>query len=225
MNTTVMCVLRSGGQYDVEWVRKLRDGIHRNTTAPYEFKCLSDVEIDITEPCKQKCERIPLQHDWPGWWAKIELFRPGVITGPTLYLDLDTIITANIDHLIDDLRYSKYTFAMLRNFHQPDFVGSGVMWFADEDAVPHKVYEKFRKQPDAYMAHHERVRKGSHLGDQAFIADTIGLENIEMLDVPGLKSFKYHARTFLPPDAALVCFHGNPRPPEAKAKWVAEHWR
>jgi hypothetical protein len=224
MNTTILCVLRSGGQYDSEWVRKLRDGIHRNTTAPYDFKCLSDVDLKIDEVWKPKCERIPLEHEWPGWWAKIEMFRPGVITGPTLYLDLDTIITGNVDHLIDDLRHSKYQFAMLRNFHQSDFVGSGVMWFSGENAVPHKIYEKFKKMPECYIAHHDRVRKGSHLGDQAFIWDTLGGE-IDKLDVKGLKSFKYHARTFLPPDAALVCFHGQPRPQEAKAAWVAEHWR
>jgi len=56
---TVICVLRSGGQYDAEWVRKLRDGVKRNLARPHRFVCLSDVDVP--------CERIPLQHDWPGW--------------------------------------------------------------------------------------------------------------------------------------------------------------
>lgn len=209
----ILCVLKSGGGYDAEWVRKLRDGVRRNLGRPHQFVCLSDVEVP--------CERIPLEHDWPGWWSKIEMFRKGVITEPTLYLDLDTVIMKNIDYLLD----LDYDFAMLQNFHEPDFVGSGVMWFRNEDTVPHKVYEKFLKMPEAYIAHHKRVRRGSHLGDQAFIADTLGLDNIERLNGSlGIRSFKYHARTFLPPDASIIAFHGPPRLGEVKADWIDKNW-
>ena len=206
---TVLCVLRTGGIYDAGWVRKLRDGVARNLTVPHRFVCLSDTEVP--------CERIPLEHDWPGWWAKIELFRPGVITGPTLYLDLDTVITGSLDELVN----LPDSFAMLRNFHQPDMVGSGVMWFRD---VPHKVYRKFSKMPQCYIDHHERVAKGSYLGDQAFIADTVGLENIGKISMPSVRSYKYHCKSFLPEEASVVCFHGLPRPTEVKAPWMERHW-
>ena len=208
---TVLCVLRSGGGYDAEWVRKLRDGVARNLTIPHRFVCLSD--------CDVPCDRIPLEHDWPGWWSKIEMFKPGVITGPTLYLDLDTVVTGSLDGMAK----LAYPFAMLRNFHQPDYVGSGVMWFRDADTVPHQVYEKFKRMPDAYIAHHDRVRVSSHLGDQAFIWDTLK-GDIAKLDGLGLKSYKYHCKAFLPEDASAVCFHGPPRLPEVKAPWVAQHW-
>lgn len=216
----ILCVLKSGGQYDASWVKKLRDGVHRNTTSSYRFVCLSDVDFSIDETWKPRTERIPLKHGWPGWWSKIEMFSPGIITEPCLYLDLDTVITGNIDHLLE----LPYDFAMLRNFHEPDFVGSGVMWFKNENSVPHKVYQKFLKMPECYIQHHERRKNGSHLGDQAFIWDTLG-GDIKLIDTShGIRSFKYHCRSHLPPETSVVCFHGTPRPNQVEAEWITRHW-
>ena len=87
---TVACVYRSGGKmYSTEYVRVLRDMVARNLTRPHRFVCLSDVEVP--------CERIPLITDWPGFYAKIEIFRRGLFQGPVLYFDLDTIIHGSIE--------------------------------------------------------------------------------------------------------------------------------
>ena len=213
MALTVLCVLKSGGGYDAEWVRKLRDGVQRNLTIPHRFECLSDVDVP--------CLHIPLKHNWPGWWSKIEMFRKGVISGPTLYLDLDTVITGSLD----DCAKISYPFAALRNFHQPDYIGSGVMWFRDADSVPHRVYEKFCKQPEAYMAHHERVKVGSHVGDQAFLWDCFHGDIPYLTDAfKGVYSYKYHARSWLPEDAKIICFHGEPRLHTVKQPWIERNW-
>ena len=208
----VICVLRSGGNYDAEWVRKLRDGVARNLTRKHKFVCLSDVDVP--------CERIPLKHDWTGWWSKIEMFRKGVIEGETLYFDLDTVITGPIEILRNSL-----DFAMLQSFWIADMVGSGVMYFSG-DNVPHHIYDKFAKQPRAWIAHHERNASGTYVGDQAFIADCFGQENIARVNdyLPGIKSYKFHCQKALPKDASIVCFHGNPRPTEVQTAWMAEHW-
>lgn len=214
---TVICVLRSGGgTYDSTWVAKLQRAVARNLTIPHRFVCLSDVEVP--------CERIPLLHDWPGWWGKIELFRPGVITGPTLYFDLDTVIVGNIDHMADN----NSPFAMLKNFSAttvPNMVGSGVMWFRDAASVPHKVYEKFAKMPECYMDHHLRHADAasSYIGDQAFIWDTLSCR-VDTLEYPGILSYKRHCRKLLPADSSIVAFHGQPRPSEVSDSWVKEHW-
>lgn len=210
---TVICVLRSGGAYDAEWVRKLRDGVARNLSGAHRFVCLSDVEVP--------CERIALRHDWPGWWAKVEIFRPGVIDGPTVYLDLDTAVVANIDGLFR----LPSSFAMLENMSNPEMVGSGVMWFADK--APTGVYEKFVKQPEAYIAHHERNAHHSYLGDQAFIFDALGDANIARIqeDFQGIHSYKRTCRSGLPKDARLVVFPGSPKPTELTDPWLLEAWK
>jgi alpha-N-acetylglucosamine transferase len=71
---------------------KIKKMVSRNLTIPYNFVCLSNTDVP--------CERIPLIHDWPGWWSKIELFRPGLFEDWVLYLDLDVLIMQNIDDLV-----------------------------------------------------------------------------------------------------------------------------
>lgn len=213
---TVICVLKSGGIYDAEWVRKLHDGVARNLKRPHGFACLSDVQVP--------CHRIELKHDWAGWWSKLEIFRPDVVVGPTLYLDLDTAITGPLDDTIAALRHCE-DFAMLNNFSNPGMVGSGVMWFSG-DNVPHHIYEKFRKQPEAYIAHHNRNANGSYLGDQAFTWDALGRDVPFLTDrTTGIKSYKHHCRSGLPEGTCIVCFPGAPKPTEVKEQWMKEAWR
>lgn len=202
----VICVCKSGGEYNAEWVRKLKDGVARNLTVPYEFKCLSDIDVP---------DRIPLRHSWPGWWSKIEVFRE--VTGPTLYLDLDTVVVSNINHLsvLDD------DFAMLQNFHVSNFVGSGVMWFGE----PQKhVYDRFCEKPFKWIDYHNRKQDGPYLGDQAFIWESFS-RRVNHLPMATIKSYKFHCKEGLPPSASLVCFHGQPKLPDVKADWIERHWK
>jgi hypothetical protein len=203
----VLCVCKSGGEYSAEWVRKLKDGVARNLTVPYEFKCLSDIEVP---------DRIPLRHKWPGWWSKIEMFRE--VTGPTLYLDLDTVVTGNIDHLT-----KTEGFTAIRNFHDPKMIGSAVMWFKGSQK---HVYESFCEKPFKWIEYHERKRNGPYLGDQAFIWNSMG-RDVKTFDMErqGIFSYKFHCKEGLPKDASLVCFGGQPKATEVKADWLTENWK
>ena len=206
---TVACVLKSGGIYDAEWVSKLQRAVARNLSRPHRFVCLSDVDVP--------CERIPLKHDWPGWWSKIELFS-GAVEGPFLYLDLDTAITGPLDGLSN----LDSDFAMLRSFANPNMPASGVMWVRK---VPTQIYTKFAKQPDAYIAHYQRMQNGAYLGDQAFIADTVPKIDFLTDMFAGITSYKLHHKTKLLPGTSIVCFPGDPKPTEVDAEWLLEAWR
>lgn len=203
----ILCVLKSGGVYDASWVEKLKRGVDRHLKG-HRFYCLSDADV----PC-----RIPLEHGWEKWWSKIELFKPGLIKGPTLYLDLDTIITGPLDEFTN----LPYDFAMLRNFNDGEMVGSGVMWFKEK--APEGVYERFIESPDRIMEHYHNIRMGPYRGDQAFIWDTLE-RSVDSLAIPSLKSYKKHCLGGLPQGTSIVCFHGRPRPSEIGAKWMDEHW-
>jgi hypothetical protein len=209
---TVLCVLKSGGDYNAEYVRILRDGVARHLTIPHRFVCLSDVDVP--------CERIPLKHGWPGWWSKIEIFRPDVITGKTLYLDLDTIITGPLDAVatIPD------EFSMLNIREKDTNVGnSGAMWMAKP--FPH-VYERFVEKPEYWMDYHLRFAKNRYMGDQAFISDCF--PEIPKLNkaLPGFfKSYKYdRCENRVPSGCSVVCFGGFPRPHQVTSGWAREAW-
>lgn len=204
---TVACVLRSGGIYDASWVARLRAGVARHLPLEHRFVCLSDVDVP--------CERIPLEHDWPRWWSKIELFK---LRGPVLALDLDTVIVGD---LLDVVRQAlEPDFTVLQDFYRPDGIGSGLMaWSADLRVV----YEIFAQAPDEWR------RKLGGRGDQGFIEQ---LTNPNVVYpwrrivpwqqvLPGqVVSYKVHCRGMMigemanvriPRGARIVCLHGKPK--------------
>ena len=81
---------KQGGDY----VRRMRAMARRHITRPFRFVCLTDAPerhpgIDTIEVP----ERIR------GWWAKLALHKPDLLPKGEriVYLDLDTLILANID--------------------------------------------------------------------------------------------------------------------------------
>jgi len=194
--TTVACVLRSGGRYTPEWVAKLCDAVAANMGA-HRFVCLSDVDVP--------CERIPLLHDWPGWWSKCELFR---LTGPALYLDLDCIVTGPLDDLV-----SNGPLTMCDDFLRPGLHNSSVMsWHGDYSGI----YEAMRRDPEGVMAAYTR-RKDRRIGDQAFVEDQV---RPETFPAGRIVSYRVSAQHAVPESASVVAFHGEPKPDSAGG-WVA----
>lgn len=198
---SVICVLRSGGVYTPEWVWRLRAGVARHLHLPHEFYCLSDCEVP--------CERIPLDHDWPEWWAKIEAFR---IPGPVLYLDLDTAVVGDLTEIARSAPSGEL--AMLRDFYVPSRHGSGVMAWGDDVRF---LYNYFAEDPK----HHMNMRRLG-AGDQGYIEMTCTAARIKCFQdlVPDqIVSYKIHcnphwqagAVAVLPSNARLVCFHGPPK--------------
>jgi len=96
--TTVACVYWKGAfrgrehVYNEAWVSRLERMVHNHLPGLDRFVCLSNTGVP--------CERIPLITDWHGWWAKLELFRPGLFEGRVLYLDLDLVIMHSLEDLI-----------------------------------------------------------------------------------------------------------------------------
>ena len=209
---TVLSVLRSGGLYDAEWVERLQKAVRRHLSVPHEFACLSDVDV----PCK----RIPLVHDWPKWWAKVEIFRPGVVSGPTLYLDLDTVIVGSIDKLAS----FEHDFAIMRNLNASWMPGSAVMWFRDK--APAHIYEQFAESPESIMAQYADPSQGCYIGDQAWIWDAMDRKIPFLTDkVPGLvRSYRRHCAAGVPEGCSVVAFGGSKKPSNAPEAWVREAW-
>lgn len=198
---TVACVLRVDGvcDFNADYVAKLKRGVERNLTVPYRFVCLSNVDVP--------CERIDLSHDWRGWWAKLELFRPD-IEGRILYFDLDTVIVGNLDEMA-----SVEKFTMIRGFMVPTRRGSGVMMLTDRKPV----WDAWIEKPDMTLKD----------GDQEFIGKFC--EAVWQDEVPGaVVSYK---NDVLPENrfehrARVIAFHGKPRPHQLPPEhWMRDYWK
>ena len=155
----VACVLRQGGKvgYTTEWVYKLQRAVAQHLSIPHRFVCLSDCEVD--------CERIELQHSDPGFWAKLELFRPGLFDGPVLYIDLDTVICSNIDSIVE--RCCGHNFVMWleadKNIH------SSAMMYWETDVS--NIWNIYRSRPAEYWQ--QQYSSPPLYGDQAVISENM----------------------------------------------------
>lgn len=87
-----------GRKYSTKWVEKLRNMVKRNMEKEYDFYCLSNVPFEM-----EGVNVLPLQYNWPGWWAKMEVFLRDEFEGynAVLNLDLDILIPSRIDDLFD----------------------------------------------------------------------------------------------------------------------------
>lgn len=198
----VACVLKSGGEYKPEHVNRLAQEVARNLSLPHRFVCLSDLP-------GAGYEVAPLEHGWPGWWSKIELFRPGLFDGPVLYLDLDTSITGKIDGIVTGHR-----FTVLENFWTPGKIGSGLMAWEGDLSV---IYRTFLCDPDEAM----RIYVTREwFGDQGFIdANSPVKPERWQAKFPGrVASYRRHCLKGVPRGTLIVCYGGKVRPWNTKLK-------
>lgn len=206
-----------GDLYGPEYVNKLFRGITRNTTVPFRFTCFTE------DPEGVECPTKPFLKPLPHWWYIIGLFNPAHNFGSkVLYLDLDTIITDNID----DMLTVDEPFVILRDFYRPQGLQTAyIMW---EPAWGAFVWEKLNTlYPEGKYGHLLKYPGGTN----RWIETTVGL------DVPRLQdlfpdqclSYKVHIQSKKEHKYKLgkmVFFHGLPRPHEvASLPWMIEHWK
>jgi len=138
--------------------------------------------------------------DLRGFYNKLFLFKSGVLSGQTLFVDLDTVLVGNIDEIAD----YQGDFCILRDFHHNLQYGSGLMCFNPEKTT--HIWRTFVAQGCPSFK----------LGDQAFIEQMMPDADFFQDRLPGqVVSYKVHcAKRGIPPYARIVCFHGLPRPHE-----------
>ena len=225
----IRTVLKSGGPYGVEYVKRIYDALQKQwETLP--LQCLSD----LPQSAMPFCEVIPLKHNWPGWWSKIELFRDDLVPCTAIYLDLDTVILGDLGYLAEVAQ--EYPFTALRGFNQnlknPDKqenFASGVM--AGCFCELSHIYETFKKNTYAAMRRNSRHRDWRH-GDQGFIAECIDVDKVPRIQsllsenyIIGKRYLRNHDNQ-IPEDARLIAWSGSPRLHELpKDHLISRLWR
>jgi hypothetical protein len=164
MKHTLVCVLKSGGQYTSKHVERLR------AQTWYPVVCLTD-DISVTEP------KLPLTRGLAGWWSKLEVFDHD-FGAPVCYLDLDVVVQ-NL-HWLNPLEDS--SFYGMEDAFKPDGcpLNSSVMVW---DGGP-------RKQVFDGLSEQEMQHPG---GDQQWIWRKLG-EGMKFLEPPSVVSYKKHGK-------------------------------
>jgi hypothetical protein len=215
---SIVTVFKIGGVYDVSYVNHIANSIKENVNIPYKFICMTD---HFEGYSKNVHSIIPFDHNFPKWWGKIELFSPGKFgTDKIFYLDLDTLIIKNIDHI---LSYSG-KFLALRNFYNQFGLGSGIMMWKNYNPKVYQIYEKFMESCESNIKNHL-------YGDQEFIEKSIkSYDYIQDLYNGEIVSYKKdcinrHNELHIPENARIICFHGPPRPHEINIPGIKKYWK
>lgn len=217
-NKTILSVLRSGGTYGPEHVKKLKYGVENASERNIRFVCLTDFDfIDF-------CEVIPLKHNWDGWWSKIELFRPDLGIENAIYFDLDVIILRNIDELIK--LSEELLFCMLKGWNTVGGIHPSSSIMCGRFDLHTDVYEIFAKDPVYYKRKLKRKVGAGMQGDQGFIIDIIG-DKIPYLQDHLPKDYIIGKRMYkknidLINKAHILSWSGNPRIHTVKELWDYE---
>ena len=228
----VACVYKHGGDFSPEYVRRLVRGVRAHYDGGFKFVCVTDRPDLAAVPGVDAT--VALEHEWPGWWAKIEALR---LPGPCLYLDLDTMIVDDLGPWIGSFVGMTERIGMLSDFNSPMTLQSGVMFWREPIDLVKVLSEGLTAGSIAFRPNGRGVascglRHGRTVynGDGPWVARMVGNGKVRVLngkEPRRVVSYKKDVRgQGIPDNACVVCFHGHPRPHEAlNDPIVQEHWR
>jgi len=223
MNFACVCY---GIKYKLEYVQKLYNMVQRHTTIPHKFYCFTD----HVNPQQQLTGDIIIKQfpmfNLQGWWNKMQLFHPdNGLSGDTLYMDLDVVITDNIDCFFN---------------YEPEADFVGMNDFNPMTKIFNSSVFKFKHEPMTRKLWHPFITDRENwlklAGDQNVISDII-LKHPETKSFPDswTQSYKWYDRsgtryhkgkwTFEHNGESLVTvFHGEPNPHQSDMEWVKKAW-
>lgn len=238
----VVC-LKWGTKYPAEYVNRLFNMVNRNTTIEYNFYCITDDAEGLDEKIEAK---MISDLSLVGWWYKLMIFKEDFygISGTSIFLDLDVVITANIDELFT---VEPGKFKIIRDLKQ----GFNSSVFRLTMGSMAYVWDDFVKNKDDIV--------GRLHGDQDWIAEAAP-DEMSTWPASWVVSYKKQCnarakRSYgrigqwarkhglmpppkgeaeLPEGAKIVIFHGKPDPEDVQngpwdmwkyAPWINENWR
>jgi len=239
----VILVLQSGGDFDLSDVVILSHHLHKQYNGDGILEVLCSFDKVEREFDLGTVKLIPsLNKTWNKWWCKMNLFSPEMEKyRPFLFMDLDTAVVKDLQGILPPTG-NEDKFITLGGFNErkedyEKYLLSGMMWFAKDNK---KIADVWR----AWKANTERIKVNFNKGgDQAFIKSVVTNPDVFWNAITDkVANFKprdgrverdvtlgwTQAQKILDPltkEAGIVCFHGQPRIPQAvrRVKWVNEY--
>ena len=226
----VVCI-KYGRYYAPFYVNRLFAGVKRNLARPFRFVCVTNDPDGI----RPEVECVPFAGDpgvpgrkWPNIFSKLTLFKDGFadLSGPTLYLDLDVLITGPLDKFFD---FHPGEYCIIHNwvefykriFRKTPPIGNSSC-FRFEAGKSNAVYEFFLREVADPEKRHLFTKGSQKLQTRAMFH----VGKVNWWPAEWVCSFKrqcippYPLNWFLEPKppktASIVAFHGHPDIPEAQ---------
>ena len=221
----IIC-MKWGLRYSASYVNKLYNSILRHTNRKTQLICFTDNEVGINE--NVICKPIPKirlpRHMETSPWKKLSIWQSPLdpLLGDVLFLDLDLVVTGNLDRFFD---YKKNQFCVIENWTQVGLGIGNTSCFRFPAGKYKKIFDDFQKNPELYYKKY-RI-------EQVYISKNINAQFFWPKD--WCQSFKHNLlpkwpmriwkAAKLPNQTSIVAFTGKPDPDEViKGKWpVPKH--
>ena len=216
----ILC-LKWGTRYGPIYVNNLYAGVRRHLHRPFRFVCVTDNPEGLVEGI----ETVPfpanpgMNRQWPNIFVKLLIFQDGFanLKGPTLFMDIDLLITGDLDCFFDfhpgeRCIIHNWIERYKRWFRKVPPIGNSSC-FRFEAGKSNDVYETFlREKDDPALAW--KFTKGS----QKF--QTYAMKQVVWWPEEWVCSFKRHCMWSwplnkfltprLPKGCRILAFHGRP---------------
>lgn len=228
--------LKWGKMYSSEYVNRVYRGVRRHLHRPFRFVCVTDDPSGLQPGIEAvafpaKPDWLPLNaryHGWPNIYVKLLVFERGFadLQGPTLFLDIDQIITGDLDCFFD---YKPGEFCIIHNwvalrkrlFRKVPFCGNSSCFRFEAGEKSHYIFERFRSEAK------DAVNPEIFGTEQEYMTHAVGVDKVNFWPENFVRSFKrtctwpWPFNHLLTPrlkrDTRILCFHGFPTPTQAIA--------
>ena len=229
------CVIH-GTAYSWRYVDTLYSMLTRNFSKPLRLHVWTEASRPVPAPY--------IKHDlteWPGiggprksWWYKMQMFDPAEFQGRLLYFDLDVVILANLDWMLElDTDYFWAVHDFRRHFR-------GV-WYGINSSIMVWNTQRLSYVWRDFCGHNIQALTRQYQGDQDYLNRVIDDKVRRYLDINKVRSWRWEikdggmdfkkrvykrpdAGSVVPPDTHVMVFHGQPKPHEIQDAVVLNNW-
>ena len=209
---TVVCV-KWGAKYDATYVNKLARSCRRHLKGMGRLVCFTDDAAGLDDIVEARSLPITAMK---AWWLKAYLFSGEAdLTGPVLYLDLDTVVCGDLEELAalaSGTRFATLGTAAMRNENRSGGYNSSLMAWT---APLYSEIWTLLDEDGAYEVITNCVYKFDHWLEM--VVDDARLVEDGVAEYASLTG---------PPSSniSVVCFPLSPKPHEVSDDWVLENW-
>ena len=213
--------MKWGSRYGHEYVNRLYKSIKKHTKRPTQLYCFTDntASIDKNIICKP-LPKISLPETITYTpWRKMSLWQHPLydLKGDVLFLDLDLVITGNLDRFFD---FKPGFYCVIENWTQLGQNIGNTSCFRFPVGKYASIFDDFQKNPSKYWKkyHIEQIYLSAQIKDQVFWP-TKWCQSFKhnLLPIWPLRIWK---PANLPQDTSIVAFTGKPDPDDV----VNGHW-